>query len=67
VDDPLLGLLADHGGPTWIRPPLLGSPALDAIPIGTPGLCDGAVPTDQRGIPRPQGGACDIGAVERSP
>jgi hypothetical protein len=36
-----------------------------AIPVGTTGLCDTSTPTDQRGVTRPQGTACDIGAVER--
>jgi len=37
-----------------------GSPAVDAAPA------DADCPaTDQRGNPRPQGGGCDIGAVER--
>ena len=35
-----------------------GSPALDA------GVCDPNVTTDQRGVSRPQGSACDIGAYE---
>jgi hypothetical protein len=35
------------------------SPALDAIPLE---LC--ALEVDQRGVSRPQGGGCDIGAVE---
>jgi chitinase len=38
-----------------------GSPAVDAIPPATPG-CPGS--TDQRGIARPQGKGCDIGAYE---
>jgi hypothetical protein len=38
---------------------LFGSPALDAIPVGS---C--TVSNDQRGISRPQGTACDIGAFE---
>ena len=38
-----------------------GSPAIDAIPTSTPG-CAGT--TDQRGIARPQGNGCDIGAYE---
>ena len=67
VADPLLGPLTANGGPTWTRLPLVGSAALDAVPIGTPGLCDGTVATDQRGIARPQGSACDVGAVERAP
>jgi hypothetical protein len=38
---------------------LSGSPVLDAIPAEQ---C--ALPTDQRGVARPQGAGCDIGAVE---
>ena len=44
--------------------PQAGSPALDAVPIS---VCDtllGSSPTDERGVPRPQGSACDTGAVE---
>jgi hypothetical protein len=37
---------------------------LDTIPAGTPDLCDGSEPTDQRGAARPAGAACDSGAVE---
>ena len=62
---PLLGALGDNGGPTLTRLPSASSPAVDQIPIGTLGLCDGALAVDQRGVPRPQGSACDIGAVER--
>src|SRR5437867_8144077 len=36
-----------------------GSPALDASPVDADCL-----PTDQRGVPRPQGSARDIGAFE---
>ena len=61
--DPLLGALADHGGPTATRLPAVASPAVDAIPAGTTGLCDGTYPWDQRGLARPSGAACDIGAV----
>jgi hypothetical protein len=39
------------------------SPAVDAIPASYP-LCGGA---DQRGVTRPQGIGCDIGAVELVP
>ncbi len=49
--------LADNGGPTMTVALASGSPAMDAGAA----LCED---TDQRGIPRPQGGACDIGAVE---
>jgi CSLREA domain-containing protein len=61
----LLGLLGANGGPTATHLPGPGSPAIDAIPGGTAGLCDGTVPTDQRGVVRPTGAACDRGAVEQ--
>jgi cysteine-rich repeat protein len=54
--DPLLGPLADNGGLTPTHALLAGSPAIDAV-----GACTG---TDQRGVPRPQGAACDMGAFE---
>jgi hypothetical protein len=47
--------------------PLASSALLDQIPVGTPYLCDGQHPVDQRGLPRPAGAACDIGAIERQP
>ena len=57
--DPDLGPLADNGGPTLSHALLPGSIAFDA------GSCaGGTVSTDQRGIGRPQGEACDIGAFE---
>ena len=59
--DPLLGPLAANGGPTQTRMPQPGSPLLDAIPAAA---CAPDVSTDQRGVTRPQGGRCDIGAVE---
>jgi hypothetical protein len=62
VANPMLGLLSDNGGPTWTMALLTGSPAIDAIPTAA---C--AEPTDQRGVPRPQGPACDIGSFERKP
>ena len=63
--DAALGPLADNGGPTLTLLPGATSPAVDAIPLGTPFLCDGSSPTDQRGVARPRGAACDIGSVER--
>ncbi len=57
--DPLLGPLAANGGPTRTHALLLGSPAIDAA--STPDC----PPTDQRGVLRPQGPACDIGSYER--
>jgi hypothetical protein len=59
---PKLAALANYGGPTQTFLPLPGSPVLDAVPTGGPG-CSGSG-QDQRGVPRPQGPACDIGAVE---
>ena len=57
--DPLLGELGDHGGPTPVLPLLEGSPAIDA------GVAEGAPDTDQRGEAR--SGAPDIGAFEFVP
>jgi predicted outer membrane repeat protein len=56
--------LADNGGPTLTHAPVAGSGAIDALPSGTSGLC-GTGLTDQRSVLRPQGTACDIGAVEQ--
>jgi CSLREA domain-containing protein len=55
-----LGPLASNGGPTQTLALLAGSQAIDA---------GGATcaRTDQRGAPRPQGPACDIGAFEALP
>jgi hypothetical protein len=64
--DPLLGSLADNGGPTQTHALLPRSPAIDK------GFCAG--PVDQRGSPRPfdipgvpnasRGNGCDIGSFE---
>jgi uncharacterized repeat protein (TIGR01451 family) len=59
--DPNLGPLADNGGDTWTHALLVGSPAVNA------GTCTGAPATDQRGVSRPQGTTCDIGAYEAQP
>ena len=57
--DPKLGPLQDNGGATLTR--LIGlGPAPNAIPGSDPS-CTG---TDQRGVARPVGIFCDIGAVE---
>ncbi len=58
---PLLGPLANYGGQTDTILPLPGSPAIDAA--GSSG-CPSA---DQRGVIRPLGLGCDIGAVEVAP
>lgn len=63
--NPLLGPLANNGGATPTHAPLAGSPALDAVPAGACTDAAGAVlATDQRGVSRPKGPACDIGSVE---
>ena len=58
--NPRLGSLSDNGGPTHTIALAAGSAAIDRIPRGS-GDCRGA---DQRGVSRPQGRACDIGAYE---
>jgi hypothetical protein len=59
--DPLLGPLGDYGGSTPTLSLLPGSPAIDR---GDDLACP---PNDQRGMARPQGLACDIGAFELAP
>jgi len=63
--DALLGSLADNGGQSFTHKLLTGSPALNAIPVGTNG-CGTAGETDQRGtgFARFVGFGCDIGAYE---
>jgi uncharacterized repeat protein (TIGR01451 family) len=61
--DPTLGPLQDNGGDTETAALLYGSPAIDQIPPGVIG-CGTTVVTDQRGVPRPRGAGCDIGAFE---
>jgi hypothetical protein len=58
--NPVIGPLANNGGETQTHALLPGSPAIDAG--GT--SANGCPATDQRGFPRPQGAACDIGAFE---
>jgi parallel beta helix pectate lyase-like protein len=55
-------LLRDNDGPTQTHALLSGSAAIDRIP---PNDCRiKVISTDQRGVRRPQGMACDIGAYE---
>jgi CSLREA domain-containing protein len=63
--DPMLGDLADNGGPTMTHALLSDSPAIDAGPPtnGDPTACP-PPDTDQRGVSRPQGSTCDIGSFE---
>jgi hypothetical protein len=72
--DPLLGPLANNGGPTLTHALLPGSPAIDAVAVAD---CVDAfgdpITTDQRGVPRPLDGdgdgvvLCDVGACESEP
>ena len=57
--NPNLGALQNNGGQTSTRALLPGSAAINAETHN--GDC---LPTDQRGVARPQGAACDIGAFE---
>lgn len=60
VGEARLQALGADGGPTRTHLPRPDSPLLDAVPCApAPGF------TDQRGVSRPQGDACDMGAVER--
>ncbi|MCC7019499.1 MAG: hypothetical protein IT332_07080 [Ardenticatenales bacterium] len=54
-----LGPLVDAGGPTPVRLPRPGSPAIGARTAGCPAV-------DARGAPRPVGGPCAAGAAEPS-
>ncbi|HET8898808.1 MAG TPA: choice-of-anchor Q domain-containing protein [Rhodanobacteraceae bacterium] len=58
--DPKLHPLAWNGGSTLSMEPRDDSPAIDA------GADDVCAEFDQRGVSRPQGAHCDIGAVEAS-
>ena len=65
-DTPLLGALADNGGPTETHLPLAGSPAINAgDPAAVAGM-DGVPLYDQRGVgfDRVVDGRIDIGATE---
>jgi Ca2+-binding RTX toxin-like protein len=57
--DPELGPLADNGGPTHTLLPAPTSPLGGLVPVAS---C--TVASDQRGVARPQGTACEPGAVE---
>lgn len=64
--NPMVGALANNGGPTSTHALLLGSPAINA---GTPAGCNDPagvrLTTDQRGFNRHAMGRCDIGSYER--
>ena len=56
--DPVLGPLQDNGGPAQTMALAPGSPAIDAA------SATGCPASDARGVLRPAGGSCDIGAFE---
>ncbi len=58
---PGLVALSDNGGPTATMALIGTSPAINRVPASA-ASCRGAV--DQRGVRRPQGPRCDIGAFE---
>jgi hypothetical protein len=60
--NPKLGLIASNGGPTETMALGTGSSAIGLVPVS---VC--TVTTDQRGLHRPAGSACDAGAYEASP
>jgi hypothetical protein len=67
--DPMLGPLANNGGPTQTLALPAGSQAIDKADNA---ICqmqppNGAGNLDQRGVARPQGNGCDIGAFELAP
>lgn len=64
--DPALNALANNGGPTQTMSLQTGSTAIDA---GNAATCAAAPVSgkDQRGVTRPQGAGCDIGAYETGP
>ncbi|MGB5413308.1 MAG: choice-of-anchor Q domain-containing protein, partial [Polyangiales bacterium] len=65
VPDPMLGPLADNGGPTETHALEEGSPAINQIPAADCVDEEGEpLTTDQRGLARPQGDSCDVGAFE---
>lgn len=57
--NPKLSALGAYGGPTLVQMPMANSPLVNA------GTNTGCPSTDQRGVHRPHGPRCDIGAVER--
>jgi len=64
--DPKLALLTDNGGETETMSLIWGSSAIDT---GDDTACAAAPVNglDQRGVTRPQGPQCDMGAIERVP
>jgi Ca2+-binding RTX toxin-like protein len=67
LSDILDSNLADHGGSTLTHALVPGSPAINVGPSTCPVPGGGVLQQDQRGVQRPQEGACDIGAYEFLP
>jgi hypothetical protein len=67
--DPMLGALADNGGPTMTHALLAGSPAIDAGDPSAAAGIDGIPAFDQRGdgFTRVYGDDIDMGALESQP
>jgi hypothetical protein len=61
--NPDLGPLQDNGGAAETIAPQAGSPVINAVPASGAG-CPA---TDERGVGRPVGAGCDIGAYEVAP
>jgi len=59
--NPKLLTLGNYGGPTMTMLPSASSPVVNAVPGGS---CP--IKSDQRGVKRPQGPKCDMGADERT-
>ena len=66
--NPMLAPLASYGGRTQTHALIVGSPAIDSVPNANCTDASAAVvATDQRGVARPNGTACDRGAFEYQP
>ena len=63
TSDPNLGPLQDNGGPAQTISLAPGSAAIDKVPS----TGAGCPATDERGVHRPVGSGCDIGAYEVAP
>ena len=62
--NPLLGPLTNNNGLTWTHALLAGSAAIDHVISGCTDQQGNPLAVDQRGVTRPQGLHCDIGAFE---